>query len=176
MGDGKENGRRIPQGCYETVPDLLNAMTLTSHKNKIEFSNHPVTKRVVIKSKEDCKVVLYEGIAELLGFYPGTYSGMVQSLFVADPNASFPVIYVYCDLVEPQIVGDVQASLLKIVKVDGKDGEMINVHYSRPYYVPVIRQHFQTIQIDIRLHSGEFVPFERDKVIMVLHFRLRQIV
>lgn len=176
LGDGELQGRRVPVGCYETVQDLLKAMTLTSHKNKIKFSYHTVTKRVTIKTEDKCKVILHEGISELLGFYPGEYSETVQSPFVADPNASFPVIYVYCDLVEPQIVGDVQAPLLKVVKVEGKDGEMINASYTRPYYVPVIRQHFQSIQIDIRLHSGDLVPFERGKVYIVLHFRLRQIV
>ena len=150
-------------------------MTLSSHKNKIEFSYHAVTKRVTIKTKEDCKVILHEGIAELLGFQPGVFKGLAQSPFVADLNAAFPFMYVYCDLVEPQIVGDIQAPLLKIVKVEGKDGEVVNTHYTRPYYLPVIRHHFQTIQIDLRLHSGQLVPFERGKVILVLHFRLRQI-
>lgn len=176
LGDGKEIGRRIPAGCYENVPDVLKAMTLVSHKNKIEFNYHSVTKRVTVKTKEDCKVVLYEGIAELLGYYPGSYTGTVHSPFVADTKAGFSVIYVYCDLVEPQIVGDIQAPLLKIVSVEGKDGEIVNVQYTRPYYLPVIRQHFQTIQIDMRLHSGNLVPFERGKVTLILHFRMRQIV
>lgn len=175
LGDGKLQGRRVPVGCYESVPDLLKAMTLASHKNKIEFSYNAVTKRVTVKTKELCKVVLHEGFSELLGFPPGEYQGIVSSPFVADPNAAFPVLYVYCDLVEPQIVGDVQAPLLRIVKVEGKDGEMVNAHYTRPYYLPIIRQHFQSIQIDIRLHTGELVPFERGKVYIVLHFRLRQI-
>lgn len=175
LGDGEKQGRHISPGCYETIPDLLKAMTLTSHKNKIEFQYHHVTKRVKIKTKEAAKVILNEGISELLGFEPGEYAGNVQSPFIADPNASFPVMYVYCDLVEPQIVGDVQAPLLKIVKVEGKDGEIVNAHYVRPFYLPVIRQHFQTIEMEIRLNSGSFVPFERGRVIAVLHFRMRQI-
>lgn len=175
LGGGKIEGRRVPPGCYETIPDLIKGMTLASHKNKIEFSYHPVTKRVSIKTDKKAKVILHEGLAELLGFEPGEYSGFRESPFVADPKSSFPVLYVYCDLVEPQIVGDVQAPLLKIVSVEGNDGEIINAHYSRPFYVPVIRQHFQTIQIDLRLHSGDLVPFERGKVFVTLHFRLRQI-
>lgn len=176
LDGGNLQGRRIPPGCYETIPEILKAMVLSSHKNKIEFSYHPVTKKVTIKTKEKCSVLLHEGLAELLGFYPGVYEGVVESPFIADPKASFPVIYVYCDLVDPQIVGDVQAPLLKIVKVEGRDGETVNAHYARPHYVPVIRQHFQTIQVETRLQSGDLVPFERGKVILVLHFRMRQIV
>ena len=175
LGDGKIEGRRVPPGCYETIPDLIKGMTLASHKNKIEFSYHPVTKRVKIKTDKKSKVILHKGLAELLGFEPGEYNGFHESPFVADPKLSFPVMYVYCDLVEPQIVGDVQAPLLKIVSVEGSDGEIVNAHYSRPFYLPVIRQHFQTIQIDLRLHSGDLVPFERGKVFITLHFRLRQI-
>ncbi|GFX28822.1 retrovirus-related Pol polyprotein from transposon opus [Trichonephila clavipes] len=54
--------------------------------------------------------------SKLLGFEPGEIKGNVDSPYIADPNAAIPLIYVYCDVVEPQIVGDVQAPLLKIVK------------------------------------------------------------
>ncbi|GFY76503.1 uncharacterized protein F54H12.2 [Trichonephila inaurata madagascariensis] len=64
-----------------------------------------------------------EGVPELLGFQPGEIKGKVESPYIADSNASFPLIYIYCDLVEPQIVCDIQASLLKIVKVEGKKME-----------------------------------------------------
>lgn len=175
LGDGKLEGRRIPPGCYETIPDLIKGMIIPSHKNKIDFHYHPVTKRVKIRTDAKSKVILNEGLAELLGFEPGEYTGYQQSPFVADPKSTFPVMYVYCDLVEPQIVGDVQAPLLKIVTVEGNDGEIVNAQYPRPFYLPVIRQHFQTIHIDIRLHSGDLVPFQRGKVFVMLHFRLRQI-
>lgn len=177
LGTGQSEARRIPPGCYETVPDLLKAMTLESHKNIIEFHYHRVTKRVTIKTKKkESSVSLCSGLAELLGFEPGDYRGVVESPFIADPNASFPVIYIYCDVCQPQIVGNVQAPLLKIVKVEGKDGEIVNAHYVRPHYVPVIRKHFQTIQIEMRTNSGDLVPFERGKVILVLHFRMRAFV
>lgn len=176
LGDGKLLTRRIPPGCYENIPDILKAMYLASHKNKIEFSYQPVTKKVKLKIEQHCKVVLPEGIAELLGFEAGEYNNNLESPFIADPTASFPAIYIYCDLVEPQIVGDVQAPLLKIVTVKGKDGEVVNAHYIRPYYLPVVRKNFQTIEIVLRLHSGKLVPFERGRVIAVLHFRMRQIV
>ncbi|GFX23511.1 uncharacterized protein TNCV_3769851 [Trichonephila clavipes] len=175
LGDGKSIARRIPQGFYETIPDILDGMYLEDFKNKIEFHYHPIVKRVKIKTKEHAKVFLHKGFSKLLGFEPGEIKGKVESSYIADPNASFPLIYVYSDLVEPQIVGDVQAPLLKIVKVEGKDGEVVNAHYTRPHYVPVIRRHFQTVEMVLRLHSGELVPFERGRVIAVLHVRMRQI-
>ncbi|GFY13351.1 uncharacterized protein TNCV_2336151 [Trichonephila clavipes] len=155
VGNGELLVRRVPPGCYETVPDILKGMHLELHQNKIEFIYHSVTKKVLnlVNIKKS-----------------------VESPYIADPTASFPIIYAYCDLVEPQIVGHTQAPLLKIIKVEGKDGEVVNAHYTRPHYVPVIRQQFQTIEMILRLHSGDLVPFERGRVIAVLHFRLRQII
>ncbi|GFS64914.1 uncharacterized protein TNIN_320461 [Trichonephila inaurata madagascariensis] len=101
--------------------------------------------------------------SKLLGFEPGEIKDKVKGPYFADPNASFPLIYVYCDLVEPQIVGDVQAPLLKIVKVEGKDGEVVNAHYTRPHYVPVIRQHFQTVEMVLRLHLREFANYSKEE-------------
>ncbi|GFV19959.1 uncharacterized protein TNCV_2221271 [Trichonephila clavipes] len=102
-------------------------MYLEDFKNKIEFHYHLVVKRVNIKTKGQAKIFLDEGVSELLVFEPGEIKGKVESPYIAEPNASFPLIYVYCDLVEPQIVGDIQAPLLKIVKVEGKDGEVVNL-------------------------------------------------
>ncbi|GFV78366.1 uncharacterized protein TNCV_95231 [Trichonephila clavipes] len=43
----------------------------------------------------------------------------------------------------------------------GKDGETISQYYDRPQYLPLVRHSFQTIQSELRLNSGDFVPFER---------------
>ena len=59
-----------------------------------------MTKRVKIKTDKQSKVVLDKGLAELF--------------FGVDKKSSFPVMYVYCDLVESQILdNDVQAPLLR---------------------------------------------------------------
>ncbi|GIY37614.1 uncharacterized protein CDAR_125911 [Caerostris darwini] len=112
LGDGKLNTRKLSPGSYETIPDILKAMALTSHE---------------------------------------------------DPHTEFPIFYVYSDIVQPVVVGHVEAPLLRVVRISGNDEDVINVLYDRPHYVPVIRQSFQTIEIEIRLNSGNLVPFERGK-------------
>ncbi|GFV23962.1 uncharacterized protein TNCV_273251 [Trichonephila clavipes] len=100
LGDGKLIARKIPQGCYESIPDILEGMYLEDFKNKIEFHYHPVVKRVNIKTKGQAKIFLDESVSELLGFEPGEIKGKVDNPYIAEPNASFPLIYVYCDLVD----------------------------------------------------------------------------
>ncbi|GFW60385.1 uncharacterized transposon-derived protein F54H12.3 [Trichonephila clavipes] len=60
--------------------------------------------------------------------------------------------------------GDTQAPLLRIVRTKGKDGETISQYYDRPQYLPLVRHSFQTIQSELRLNSGDFVPFERGQI------------
>ncbi|GFV68145.1 chromo domain-containing protein [Trichonephila clavipes] len=62
-------------------------------------------------------------------------------------------------------VTDIQkAPLLRIVRTKGKDGETISQYYDRPQYLPLVRHSFQTIQSELRLNSGDFVPFERGQI------------
>ncbi|GBL95303.1 hypothetical protein AVEN_37752-1 [Araneus ventricosus] len=103
------------------------------------------------------------------GFHPHVVERVEESSFVADPQAAFPVFYVYSDIVQPIVVGHAEAPLLRVVRISRKDGDVVNAHYDRPHYVHVIRQSFQAIEIELRLNSGALVPFERGKVIVVLH-------
>ncbi|GFX85983.1 uncharacterized protein F54H12.2 [Trichonephila clavipes] len=59
---------------------------------------------------------------------------------------------------------EMPAPLLRIVRTKGKDGETISQYYDRPQYLPLVRHSFQTIQSELRLNSGDFVPFERGQI------------
>ncbi|GIX90613.1 uncharacterized protein CDAR_400811 [Caerostris darwini] len=163
LGDGKLNTRKLSPGSYETIPDILKAMALTSHEGKIKFKFNPHTKRVKIKSTDGAKVILEKGLCSMLGFQPQVIENIKDSSFTANPHTEFPIFYVYSDIVQPVVVGHVEAPLLRVVRISGNDGDVINVLYDRPHYVPVIRQSFQTIEIEIHLNSENLVPFERGK-------------
>ena len=178
LGDGKELGRMIPPGCYETVPDILKAITIKDMQDKIFFSFNPVTKRVRIRVKNNARVILHKGLAEMLGFEPTIISvrndrgeSSVESPFAADPCAHFKMMFVYTDIVESQIVGDVLAPLLRMVHVTGTDGELVNIQYDRPHYLPISRKDIETLEIVIRMHTGDLTPFERGRSYVKLHFR-----
>ena len=194
IGKGKHTKTKIPQGFYETTEELIKTMTRQIKENKpplIQLNYNKNSKRVKIILKGESKLILHRGIAENLGFPPGNVcfetenawenvnenevERIVESPFVADPNALFSLLFVYSNVVSPQIVGDVQAPLLRVVNVRGKPGEIISSQYDRPHYLPVSQKYFQTIEIEIKSVTGKPVPFERGKVIIVLHFRMRQL-
>ena len=72
------------------------------------------------------------------------------------------------------MVGDAQVPLLRIVPVEGRDGEMITRVLDPIQYCPLLQRQFQTVEIDIRDDTGSIVPFERGRVVVTLHSRKRK--
>lgn len=92
---------------------------------------------------------------------------------VVDTDLGFYSLFVYCDLVEPNVVGNSLVPLLRIIRVRGKDGDTLSRTFENPLYFSLVRNRFDTIETDIRDDAGERVAFERAKVYVVLHFRRR---
>ena len=93
-----------------------------------------------------------------------------ESPYVADLT-TVSTIYVYCDIVQPQIVGDTSAQLLKSIPVEGTFGDIITKTLTNIQYVPIQRKLFEDVEILLRSDTGDPVPFERGKVVVTLHFR-----
>ena len=83
-------------------------------------------------------------------------------------------MYVYCDLLEPRVVGDKMTQLLRVVPAEGRNGDMVTRIYENVHYVPLQRKSFEVVEIDIRDSVGEKVPFERGTLNVTLHFRRRR--
>ena len=75
----------------------------------------------------------------------------------------------YCDVVEPRVVGDSLTPLLRIVPVEGEHGELVTRIYNNVHYVRVQRKTFQTLEVNIRDRTGKKVPFERGTLNVTLH-------
>ena len=81
------------------------------------------------------------------------------SLSRAIPNQ----FYVYSDLCTPYTVGDVQASLLRVVAVDTNNYKIASTvvkHFTPINYFPLLNNSFHTVIIDIKDEHGERIPFE----------------
>lgn len=71
---------------------------------------------------------LHLGIAEILRYEPqmltveGADDITATGKFAADLDSSFSLLYVYSDVVEYHIVGDIHAPLLRIVRVTANRG------------------------------------------------------
>lgn len=181
-GTGSLKKAKIPSGYYENPAEILRWIQYQNFDKKIDFSYNKHNRKVKINLKPDAKINLLPGLAECLGFPPGMLVNeeyvsrdspymSFESPNVADPNYNSNLLYVYNDIIEPQIVGDTVAPLLRVITVKGHDGDTIHELFDRPHYTSVTRKNFQTIETVIRTHTGRLVPFDHGNLIVKLHFR-----
>lgn len=170
---------KIETGNYDSIDDLLLQINSNSHiRDKVVFSMNASTKRVSVDFKTDDikSLKLSNRLSFQLGFEPNTnlYAIKHGSHPANILLGIIPQMFIYCDIVEPQVVGDTVAQLLRIVTVD-KDKYVYGSHkmitFSQPHYIPVLKREFETLEIDIRSDSGKPVPFEFGTVCIKLHFK-----
>ena len=82
-------------------------------------------------------------------------------------SCSLNHLYIYCDILKPQIVGNIVAPLLQIVSIQGAYTKTVNRLYITPYYVPVLKKSFASIEINIKDDQGQPIKFEYGKSIVV---------
>ena len=82
-----------------------------------------------------------------------------ESPYTADLT-TVSTIYVYCNIVQPQIAGDTSAQLLKSIPVQGKFGDIIAKTFINIQYVPIRTESFKVVEVLLSV-----------KVVITLHFR-----
>ncbi len=68
---------------------------------------------------------------------------------------------------EAQVVGNVNAKLIKTIPVEGTHGDIITKTFTNIQYVPVETKLFEDVEVLLRTDTGDPVPFERGKVVVV---------
>ena len=165
----------IPPGHYPSIESMIETMNelikKSNHKNDAWFSFEKLNRKVTVHLQNDLQVFFTE-VGVMLGFDKEVlYRQTATAPREADLDHGFHNLYVYCDIVESQCVGNAQVPLLRVVPVEGKDGERVSRTFVSPQYLPVSRKEFESIEVNIRRDTGEIVPFETGRLLVTLHFR-----
>ena len=166
-------------GHYSSIEDILSKMKeLVDNENRytndVRSSYDNLSRKVTVHLKNNAEVSLND-MAYMLGFTPEQIiSKTTKGDRQVDLEYGFHDLFVYCDLIQSQYVGDAQVPLFRIVPVEGEDGQRVSKSFLRPQYVPVSRKQFETIEVNIKRDTGESVPFEFGRVLLTLHFRQTQ--
>lgn len=97
----------------------------------------------------------------------------VISPFNLDTNRGQRMLYVYSPIVSDQFVGDTRVPLLRVLPFERGDFHTKSVRYDHVYYLPLSRSNIHDIEIYITDDTGNLVPFDTGRVIVILHFRKR---
>ena len=79
-------------------------------------------------------------------------------------------LYVYADIVEPHLVGNVNANLLRVLEVPLQHGRVVSLDFVTPMYFDLASRTIRTVTVFIADGSGREIPFERQAVQLTLHF------
>ena len=143
----------IDYGYYTSIPELIKSINAAMKKelknNNITFSFNPRTHKVKVTLATKHCVGLYGQLAKILGFGGGGDLKILKSKespYVAELH-SITSIYVYCNIVQPQIVGNTMVPLLRTIPVGGNSGDVITKTFTNIQYVPVQTKSFEDIEI-----------------------------
>lgn len=169
----------IPATNYDSIETFLSAFNENSLiRDKVKFQYDEISKLVKVTAlkKSISSLKLTSRLSLQLGFEPNTNiirSGIGKypvNLYLGLPSQ----LFIYSDIIQPQIVGDVMAFLLRIIPLDPSKytyGAYKMNTFSPAHYVPVMRREFDIIEIDIRTSIGERVPFQFGTSSIKLHFK-----
>lgn len=169
---------RILATNYDNINHILSALNENNIvKNNAEFIYDKLTKNISILTKSESVISLRLSptLCLQLGFPP--YRNILNKAGLYPVNLSLGLpsqLFVYCDIVEPQVVGDVMASLLRITPLDTSQyvyGTYKTCTFTPAHYLPVLRREFDTLEININSSTGHKIPFEFGTACVKLHFK-----
>ena len=171
--------RKYYTTIHEYIININKSLRESPHvtDNEIRFK-FELNGKVTITLSPGYKVYLRREQAIVLGFMEFEDSAEVMEI-VKTETGSYEAnlhretnIHVYCDIVQPQIVGDKTLPLLAIVPCE-KTTETYETLYAveNIHYIPIQTKSFQKIKILLRSSTNESIPFEYGRATITLHLK-----
>ena len=148
-------------------------------KTEIEFTVNSNGK-VTITLRDGYRVRLSRKQAIVLGFM--NFEDSAETYYVKyTKTGSYKAnlhretnILVYCNIAQPQIVGDVMLPLVGIVPYQKTSESYDETFYAveNIHYIPVQTKSFQNVKVHLKSSTEEFIPFEHGRAAITLHLKL----
>ena len=196
--DGQQTMVTVPGGLYLSIKKVIgalkeglqeamnetgrhNAVSLTYDENSRRAKLRVIDPKVSIRLSDQLADFMQMSERELFAFNSTQQPGHVvpQNYYESERmmrmSSDFEAVYVYTDLIEHRVVGDVLAPLLRVIPVSKTDGDMVHRVFTKPHYAPLLRTRFDSIEILLSADTGEPLVFEGGKTIVTLHIRRRRL-
>ncbi len=184
----------VEPGFYETAQELIGAVNTSVVRvcdalaipPILKFVYDQITKRSAIKlgrKSEPTLLFMGEKLRYMLGFDIADLTRLkseraepltLKAKYPVDLRGGLDTLYIYCDLISNQVVGDVTAPLLRVVAVEGHHDDVVSKLFINPHYLPLVKREFDTIEISIKDDRDKPIRFLYGKTIVKLHFRRKK--
>ena len=163
-------------------PYAVDVSTLPTLDKAISFSYDSVLRRVKVDMVAFAvdAIIMARHLEYMLGVEPKHKDlvtigkSVTLAPYPVDLKAGFYSLFIYCDLVETQILGKSRVQLLQIVPIEGKYEDIVSKTFFAPHYIPVLKKTFESVEIAIKDDTDKLVPFEYGKCMLKLHFRKKR--
>ncbi|PIC39492.1 hypothetical protein B9Z55_011164 [Caenorhabditis nigoni] len=165
--DGSENAVKD----LEKVRAKMNIKVVQHGNDYLHFDKK--NDRIHIKFRSDD--ILFIEFEQSCAYFLGFHDTIVKEPRVAPHNldlfGNVSTLYLYCDIVDPIIVGDQKNQLLTVIPCKGKYGEMIHHTIPYPRYLPIRSNTVDSIKVELLSEFAEPIHFHWGSSILVLHFK-----
>ena len=174
-GGNKGKGGKMRKH-YSSVKEYIEAMNDSqSHIEFVYESNGKVTAHLspgyTVRLRREQAIVLgfmtFGDSSETYDIENVEESGLYKANLYRETN-----ILVYCNIVQPQIVGDRLIPLVAVVPYQKPTGTYETFYaVENIHYIPVQTKSFQNIQVHLRSSTEETIPFEHRRAAITLHLK-----
>lgn len=89
-----------------------------------------------------------------------------------DDECGIHSIFVYCDVVEENLIGDSSVQCLRVCSLPKADfGKTINLSFEQPHYLPLSKRSFNTIRVTLKDKTNQQIRFQFGETLIKLHFK-----
>lgn len=170
------NGRKLREECLFAIRFPISLAYKLGFDDAALFleSNHDVGKFIALatmynqaQGKKD----------EAIGFGHTKWINVAyHPRYSLDLSVNLKQLFIYCDVVEPQIVGSNQLKLMRVVPIYATHPPNWDNYQNvweprRVEYLKLSKKHFDTIEIQIRTPLGTVFPFLSGRTVVKLHFK-----
>lgn len=166
-GSGAFNVALLPVGYYNSISEVIQALNKTITNEGVSFQLNARSQKVTVVFATSQRLSFENSLGIILGFGSNiVLTKTTTAPHVCDLNIGLQSLFIYLNIVETQVEGDVLAPLLRIVPAQAKEGEIITLNYDNPQYVPVTTKDFEVMEVLITDDTGKKVSFERGRVVL----------
>lgn len=169
----------IEPGLYtiERLVDSINSIEEVKSCVMFSVAHTPErTKRLDVRSTGKMFSIYFSShLTKILGLKDGLKIEGSGITGITNENVCYSdYVYIYTDIIQPQLVGDVSVPLLRIIQLNKEKyvmGSQTRVEFQNPHYVPLEKYDFSTIEIYLYDDKGKLITFAHGTSCVKLHFR-----
>lgn len=167
------------QDFIDGVREALTTKSSRKQSRVIELTDREYVTFLPFESRPGATYTLAPTLAMQLGLpHAGPYHAdeEVRGEHPIDMTLGMPFqMYIYIDIIQDQIVGHTSAPLLRTIPVNtlSSYGGVSSYRCDPPIYFDLKTKSFDTIEVNIRTHTGEFLPFQHGTSTLLCHFKQR---